>query len=85
MYAEYFVRGTEPVDYCDLHTTLSAPRVVAGAAVQPVAVDAPVPPAVAPPPIPTPVATTGIVAAGTPEDIVKSAASHTGKYLKKFL
>ena len=63
-YTEYFVRGTEPVDHCDVHADPSAPSVPVAVAVaappaQPVINEGGVLSAV-----PTPVATTGIVSAG---------------------
>ena len=56
VYTEYFARGTEPVEYCTLHTHAPVPLVVAESTVVPavVATDAPAPP-------PAPIATTGVL------------------------
>ena len=56
-YTEYFARGTEPVDYCPLHTLVPSPHVVAVDSMPPHAAES------APPtPLPAPVATVGIAA-----------------------
>jgi len=67
-YTEYFVRGTEPVEYCPFHTLAPLPGALVASAPSP-----PDRPAAAASPLPVPVATTGVFPAGAP-----AAASAAG-------
>ena len=76
VYTEYFVRGTQPTDYCPYHTHITAPptSIFASSSPQP-ARPAPAP---APAAVPAPIATSGVIptttAAAAPTDAPPPAA-----------
>ena len=61
VYTEYFVRGTEPVDYCPYHTHIATPPTTIFASSSP----QPARPAPAPAAVPVPIATSGAMPATT--------------------
>jgi penicillin-binding protein 1A len=61
VYTEYFLRGSEPADYCLFHTHAPFPAAIAIST--PAQVDSPSP-TVAANPLPVPIATTGVISAG---------------------